>query len=889
LPSSQDKKEKEREKEKDKEKDAKSTLSKFGLRGNRSKSRDIGRDKDTSSPISPLPSSNGLEKLRGKQNDVNSSQYNHNQGVKLEEVTKFNIERKYQPVPHTSNSDKFVMVTADNLNFKAVNVGVCDTKETFKKMIRESLELGSCEFSVHLTDFGCSAGEAMDDCTLDHIISSRYLLCTGKFMISYPNPVSTITNSSINSTSDLNSFESKEGKLYPNTPQHYYEMTDNSSGVDYWNVKDVQTPTIITTSADDDKKESFSPETSDNTTMTTAVANVSSKTIANKGSSFRIIRPTDRGEINFDKRRESPFVAKRSAPPPPARPGMTRSSGSRYYPAPMLEPLKESISAEGTFISTYTPGSSTTLVPEPYKGGGSVSPISRKAIEFFNESERLEKERSIKRSVTRTHSTHSVSTVDKFKENVISFDDAPALEDNDDDDDDDDFWAKPPSDVQVDADTSIAEMVVRPAPEVLYENLEKFFPNTDLDQPVIDVISPPASPSNAFNTQRSRPIRKIVSSIDHDFEKLNKPQRMKTIRSVAKEAGEARKRESLRGRNNSPGLLRRQSTKMWGRKVVEVKPNQRPQISKLKHDREGDDIKEFSWVKGDLIGKGTFGNVYLALNVTTGEMIAVKQVHISPNNNRNSARVRDVIEALESEVDTLKDLDHLNIVQYLGFEKTVNDYNLFLEYVAGGSVASCLRLHGRFEEPLIKFLTGQVVSGLSYLHSRGIVHRDMKADNLLLDLDGVCKISDFGISKKSNDIYANNAGMSMQGTIFWMAPEVVNSGGAGYSAKVDIWSLGCVVLEMFAGRRPWSNLEAIPAMLKIGKAKASPPIPEDTLPLVSVKGRSFLDQCFAVDAAQRPTAQELLVDGFCYSDPSFSFAETRLANMIRANEKKFTM
>ena len=70
---------------------------------------------------------------------------------------------------------------------------------------------------------------------------------------------------------------------------------------------------------------------------------------------------------------------------------------------------------------------------------------------------------------------------------------------------------------------------------------------------------------------------------------------------------------------------------------------------------------------------------------------------------------------------------------------------------------------------------------------------------------GLCKISDFGISKRSNDIYANNANMSMQGTIFWMAPEVIDSMVEGYSAKIDIWSLGCVVLEMFAGKRPWSN------------------------------------------------------------------------------------
>ena len=94
----------------------------------------------------------------------------------------------------------------------------------------------------------------------------------------------------------------------------------------------------------------------------------------------------------------------------------------------------------------------------------------------------------------------------------------------------------------------------------------------------------------------------------------------------------------------------------------------------------------------------------------------------------------------------------------------------------------------KFDETLIRFITKQILLGLEYLHSNNIIHRDLKADNLLLEVDGTCKISDFGISKRSNDIYANNANMSMQGTIFWMAPEVIDSMVEGYSAKIDIWS-----------------------------------------------------------------------------------------------------
>ena len=287
-------------------------------------------------------------------------------------------------------------------------------------------------------------------------------------------------------------------------------------------------------------------------------------------------------------------------------------------------------------------------------------------------------------------------------------------------------------------------------------------------------------------------------------------------------------------------------------------------------------------MKGEMIGKGSFGAVYLCLNVTTGEMMAVKQVEVPKYSSQNEA-ILSTVEALRSEVSTLKDLDHLNIVQYLGFENKNNIYSLFLEYVAGGSVGSLIRMYGRFDEPLIKHLTTQVLKGLAYLHSKGILHRDMKADNLLLDQDGICKISDFGISRKSKDIYSNSD-MTMRGTVFWMAPEMVDT-KQGYSAKVDIWSLGCIVLEMFAGKRPWSNLEVVAAMFKIGKSKSAPPIPEDTLPLISQIGRNFLDACFEINPEKRPTANELLSHPFSEVNETFNFKSTRLAKFIKSNDK----
>lgn len=324
-------------------------------------------------------------------------------------------------------------------------------------------------------------------------------------------------------------------------------------------------------------------------------------------------------------------------------------------------------------------------------------------------------------------------------------------------------------------------------------------------------------------------------------------------------------------------MQRRKSTKMFGARIEQVKPSRGsrlinletiPQdslpVSSSKHHPERQPT--FKWMRGQLIGKGTFGRVYLGMNTTTGELLAVKQVEVNHKGpNTDPAKIREMVKALDLEIDTMQHLDHVNIVQYLGCEKKEFSISIFLEYISGGSVGSCLRKHGKFEEAVVSSLTRQTLSGLAYLHREGILHRDLKADNILLDLDGTCKISDFGISKRSADPYINDITNSMQGSVFWMAPEVIRaqsqaqnipSTGSnmdatqvynqGYSAKVDIWSLGCVVLEMFAGRRPWSKEEAIGAIYKLGSLNQAPPIPEDVSTVVGPAALSFMYDCFTM-------------------------------------------
>lgn len=421
----------------------------------------------------------------------------------------------------------------------------------------------------------------------------------------------------------------------------------------------------------------------------------------------------------------------------------------------------------------------------------------------------------------------------------------------------------------------------RPPADALLDNLDDFFPNLDLDEPVFEddghgaVVPSPIKEDDESPDSYSRPpvppLPSGLSLYDDPTSTLGSDQstlkpgerptstysnsrrgtrtgglgRMKSIRQVARGAHEAHKRSTMTSSIGSM-IQRRKSTKMFNANIVQIEPDRRGSMimPQIPQDTLPKRQTTFRWFKGQLIGKGTYGRVYLGMNATTGEFLAVKEVEVNAKAaGGDKSKIREMVTALDREIDTMQHLDHVNIVQYLGCERKEISISIFLEYISGGSIGSCLRKHGRFEESVVSSLTQQTLSGLAYLHREGILHRDLKADNILLDLDGTCKISDFGISKKADNIYSNDKSNNMQGSVFWMAPEVISSQGEGYGAKVDIWSLGCVVLEMFAGRRPWSAEEAVGAIYKIGNGER-PPMPEDiTLSPVAV---AFMMDCFTV-------------------------------------------
>ncbi|KAI5849527.1 hypothetical protein DFP73DRAFT_298054 [Morchella snyderi] len=267
---------------------------------------------------------------------------------------------------------------------------------------------------------------------------------------------------------------------------------------------------------------------------------------------------------------------------------------------------------------------------------------------------------------------------------------------------------------------------------------------------------------------------------------------------------------------------------------------------------------ELRWMKGALIGAGSFGSVFLALNALTGELMAVKQVEM-PSAGKEDARKKSMVEALQREIELLKDMQHPNIVQYLGSSNEDDSLNIFLEYVPGGSVAALLNNYGPLKEPLIRNFVRQILTGLAYLHNKDIIHRDIKGANVLVDNKGGIKISDFGISKKVEAgllTSSSNHRPSLQGSVFWMAPEVVKQ--TSYTLKADIWSLGCLIVEMFTGSHPYPDCSQLQAIFKIGTGGSAPTIPQKS----TAEAKQFLGQTFELDHNKRPTADELLLNPF---------------------------
>ncbi|XP_048361199.1 STE20-like serine/threonine-protein kinase isoform X2 [Sphaerodactylus townsendi] len=273
--------------------------------------------------------------------------------------------------------------------------------------------------------------------------------------------------------------------------------------------------------------------------------------------------------------------------------------------------------------------------------------------------------------------------------------------------------------------------------------------------------------------------------------------------------------------------------------------------------------KQYEHVKRDLnpedyweiigeLGDGAFGKVFKAQNKETNVLAAAKVI---------DTKSEEELEDYMVEIDILASCDHPNIVKLLDAFYYENNLWILIEFCAGGAVdAVMLELERPLTEPQIRVVCRQTLEALHYLHENKIIHRDLKAGNILFTLDGDIKLADFGVSAKNTRTIQRRD--SFIGTPYWMAPEVVmceTSKDRPYDYKADVWSLGITLIEMAEIEPPHHELNPMRVLLKI--AKSEPPSlaqPSKWSP----DFKDFLKKCLEKNVDARWNIVELLQHPF---------------------------
>ncbi|KAL6427708.1 hypothetical protein ACFW04_008865 [Cataglyphis niger] len=267
----------------------------------------------------------------------------------------------------------------------------------------------------------------------------------------------------------------------------------------------------------------------------------------------------------------------------------------------------------------------------------------------------------------------------------------------------------------------------------------------------------------------------------------------------------------------------------------------------------------FTWQRGIKIGQGRFGKVYTVVNNQTGELLAMKEVQLQPGDHRAIRRVAEELQIFEG-------IQHQHLVRYYGLEIHREEMLIFMEFCAEGTLESLVAGSGNgLPESLVRKYTHQLLSAVAALHSHGIVHRDIKTANIFLTNEGNClKLGDFGsaVQIKAHSTMPGEL-QGFVGTQAYMAPEVfMKSGSGGHGRAVDIWSVGCCIIEMASGRRPWSDYDSnYQIMFKVGMGE-TPALPKN----LSAEGIDLIKKCLQHDPKRRSTANTLLAHSFALGE-----------------------
>ena len=258
------------------------------------------------------------------------------------------------------------------------------------------------------------------------------------------------------------------------------------------------------------------------------------------------------------------------------------------------------------------------------------------------------------------------------------------------------------------------------------------------------------------------------------------------------------------------------------------------------------------------LGMGAYGKVYKAMHKSTLKIFAIKIIDYTKNCLDNNKKISFNYNSIQEEASLMRLLQKNDyVLKYYGsyYSRKSNTIWLILEHCFCGSLVDVmLSIDRGFSEIEIATFMEMVLKGLIFLHDLNIIHRDIKAQNILLTEDGCAKLGDFGVGIKLTD---EEFRQSKKGSPYWMSPQVALQ--EKYDTKTDIWSLGITCIELFETEPPWGDLDLKPSavMNKIGK---TPPKVEEVIDL-SEHSQSFIDfvkQCLIVDPNKRPSARELI-------------------------------